>query len=179
MLTFPCLGPLRSAVRAGVDSRVWITRRHAWDANTTSDDLFRICVLCDQLFTHVWTHMYVGNVTTRIRRKHRTSVAFTWCHYQSASEMEVKPRLTCDIMTKLPYWIVAYGTQNSVQLCTLNCHPDSMQLCVTSVIQIVLQVSHDHTAVQVMNAQHGCVVLIYAILPEYMFITKSCRLWHC
>ncbi len=38
-------------------------------------------------FALAWTHANVGRAKTCLGRKHRTSVAFMWCHYQTAGEM--------------------------------------------------------------------------------------------
>ncbi len=68
-IPFPCLHPLCSAACACVDSHMWVTQRHACNANTTSVDLFmsgsfafsclRMCRLT-----------YMGNTTTRFWPKH-------------------------------------------------------------------------------------------------------------
>ncbi len=49
---------------------------------------FHAFVICVQLIGCAWTRGYMGSAKTFLQCKHRTSIAFTRCHYQSASKTE-------------------------------------------------------------------------------------------
>ena len=74
-----------------------IIRRHFTSTlvgtSRESNIFFHVCVLCVHLLARAWTEAITGSTNTRLRRKHRISVAFTWRHYQSASETRFSPAI--------------------------------------------------------------------------------------
>ncbi len=92
---------------------------------------FRVCVLCVQLMAHAWTHVNASSAKTPLRCKHRTVIAFTGRHSQSASEM----------MFILWWFIIA---DRRLLLCIKVNHDMAMCISVTSIHTHTLHPSHSH-----------------------------------
>ncbi len=73
--------------------RTPVAQRHAYKANTE-----QVSFLCDitTLVLVKWTHESMHTSAEHTGRRHGKCVAFTWCHYQSASETEI---IICTLWT--------------------------------------------------------------------------------
>ncbi len=57
----------------------------------TKSSFFHVCIFCLQLIVNMLAHR---NMLAKLGHRHETRIAFTWCHYQSASLTEIIPEFS-------------------------------------------------------------------------------------